>query len=178
MKKILIPLLFVAVTPAVFGQYFLYDNLAAHEATGKVVVNIGTPVSASVVSIDIFWGAIGTSETNLVSLGQPALVGDFSGYYYEGYYQGGIAVIPVAGEPTSVLIQYRAVTPGYFGKSAIVTQPVSYVPAIPFDAVLPPSWTIVPEPSAFALVGLGGAILIRGRRNNPRTVSFTDTRSF
>jgi hypothetical protein len=164
MKKALFAVMFgiAASVTTTYGQGSVhFDNYYTFASTGAPIylfsnpAPIGTPVE--------LWYSLGTvanltgsgtliSTTTIGSAGTPA-----------GYYDGNVVVIPnyVSGPIT---FQVRAHAAGLTGYSQTLTvSAIATGPATPTELDIP-SFSIVPEPSTFALVSLGYAASFVFRR--------------
>jgi len=183
MKKLLLTILAMAAVPAAFAQgSFNANNFTANQ--GEVWVDLdgsGTPTAGDALAgaeynVQVYWGVIGTPEGSLTPVGPVSALfgstGDALGSGAGWFDIGTLDLFP--GNPTgpaTVLVQVRGfqgpswASATFRGQSAVVNQPIAFSPNTPGDLVATGPWVIlIPEPSTFALAGLGSAALLIFRR--------------
>lgn len=143
--------------------------------------NGSTLLAGSGFSVQLFYGAVGASDGQLVALGSPInfLTGGFSGYF-----SGGTVSIPGFAVGTQIQIQIRAWnnasgTITSYDAATIKGASTSFVSQALGDSLTPStipvmngltsfqlSTAAVPEPTTIALGVIGGLGLLARRRRN------------
>lgn len=177
MKKLILGLLCSAIIPAAFAQGSFTAANTPDGVTpgpqGAVYLNtVGGPLAGTEFSVSLWWGLVGQDASQFTMAN---LTADFGGGPAVGsilsdglFYIGQVDLYPGTTGPAQVLIQLRGSGPNVneaLSRSAIVTQSIAYGTDFPPDLANTGAWAIVvPEPSSFALMGLGSMALFAFRR--------------
>lgn len=164
----------MAVSSAVAQGVFNWDNLNS----GGPITNAAGALATSPIQAELWYApGSGAAETNLVKAAGSAVV---LGSPLDGYFFGGEVALPITGIAT---VQIRAWDPGtgttwgdaeaavggIWGKSNLSDIALVIPPIFANDVTgwLPFKMTLnVPEPSTFALAGLGALALLVFRRRD------------
>jgi len=170
MKKTLaLAILGVAAATTAFGQgHVLVSNYLV--SPYNQVVFEGAALTDTAVQFQLFFGPAGESNPANVSQVGSAAFGVNPGLAYDpgagfgggGYFDAQVLLTPAPGDYSAVV---RTISPGYFGESAIFAV-TTISTSLPADTapVSPGFVVVVPEPTTFALAGLGAAALLIFRR--------------
>jgi hypothetical protein len=177
-KLILTAALGLAVVSAAFAQGTINFASAAPGAVFVTSNTAGVKATGAGYLADFYYGANGSTEGQLTALGLPAT---FNTGAQAGYFTGGARTIPGFGGGTTIEAQVRvwqstfgptydlaAAAGGEVGKSSLFTVTLATPPGTPqvlnglngtFIVASP-----VPEPTTFAMAGLGLASMLILRR--------------
>lgn len=177
MKKLIaVALMAFATTLSSFGQgSFDFNNGSSTVQVPIFAADGTTPLTGGLA--DFVWRPVGSSDAfqAFSSAAVPVAVGQFA----PGFFFGGVVTLPVTG---SVEVQVRAWTAasggswalasanpdGFIGTSSVVTVPLAVGTEQPISlanfGLNSFQMVAVPEPSTFALAGLGAAALLVFRR--------------
>lgn len=185
MKKLLLTMALGAACSAAFAQGTLnFANAAAGVNAPVTVNNSATRASGNTYTVDLYWGPAGTTLSgSLTPLGSSAI---FNAGAQSGYFTGGSRTVNGVAGGTSIVVQIRGwqTTLGSttfatwaqaqsggaaIGNSGLFNITLATPPATPVNLVGLTSFDIhgggvVPEPSSFALAGIGAAALLIFRR--------------
>jgi hypothetical protein len=182
MKSFFLGLLVIGSATGAYAQGFVFlDNInntaTSPSATsgGLFFINTGAgPVLQNGDFNAAFYGGTDSANLSLIaSFSGAAAVG--SGGFGPGFWLDPTGKsYPIPGSTTSAFFQIQAwmgtatsyaSATGAKGQSAVFNNPVAQVPTPPPDfANMPAVIMVVPEPSTFALAGLGAAALLIFRR--------------
>jgi hypothetical protein len=179
MKKLILTMaLGVGLASAAYAQGTINFASAAAGVNWKTTNSVGQLALGAAYLADFYFGAGGTNEAGLIALGLPA---PFNTGAQAGYFTGGARTIPGYAGGTTITGQVRvwaaasgstyeaAFASGETGKSITFQLQLATPPATPTS--LTPLGTgggltlvAAPEPSTFALAGLGAAAVLIFRR--------------
>jgi hypothetical protein len=169
MKKLILTVALGVACASAFAQGTLNFANAAAGVNAPITVGAanGPRATGPTYTVDLWWGAAGTTDsTTLTELNQPAT---FNSGAQSGYFTGGARTITGVAGGTAIVVQVRAwdtTAPTLVGASGLFNVTLATAPATPANLVGLNSFFIpvVPEPSSFALAGLGAAALVIFRR--------------
>jgi hypothetical protein len=177
MKKTIVALLVVAFAPAVMAQ----GSINFNNFGGGIVTIGGGPqdgfFGGTEYNVQLFTAPLGTTDPSaFIPFGSPIQLGFGPTAPNQdagaGFYDGGTLDLNPAGSPAQVLAFVmgsgggsNGTQPGS-GMSQIVTLDLAYGPQPVNDINTAPWSIVVPEPTTFALAGLGAAALLIFRRRD------------
>lgn len=180
MKKLIL----VAVTSLLSLSAFAQGTVNFNNSASSLVIDPRTGAAAASgggFTVALYWGVLGTTDANaLVQIGATGLINPTPGRYSAGTRTTGNATAPGqsavfqvrAWETSGGSTYEQAVASGtaYYGSSALFTSATGGAGSPPSAAVslsaTVPGFTLVPEPSTFALgaLGIGALLMVRRRK--------------
>ncbi|MBA4148476.1 MAG: PEP-CTERM sorting domain-containing protein [Verrucomicrobia bacterium] len=179
MKKFLI----IAFASLLSVSAFAQGTVNFNNSASSLIIDPRTGVGAAAggaFTVALYWGVAGTTDASaLVQIGATGLVNPTPGRYSAGTRTTGVGTAPGANavfqvrawETSGGSTWDQALASGvYYGSSALFTSATGGAGEPPSAAVslsaTVPGFTMVPEPSTFALgaLGLGALLMVRRRK--------------
>lgn len=179
MKKLFLIAITSLLSVSAFAQGTV--NFSNTASTTIVDPRTGLAATAGQFTVALYWGVLGTADANaLVQIGATTVVGPGAGRYGGGTRTTGVETAP----GQSAVFQIRAWESiggstyeqafasgsAYYGSSALFTSATGGAGSPPSATVnlagIAPGFTMVPEPSTFALgaLGIGALLMVRRRK--------------
>lgn len=191
MKKVLITSILSLTAVVAFGQgtvFFANDSGTLTSPPDRLIrfQSTGLPATGTNIQVQLYFGAAASAESALVPVtSAPARLRAATTTIPGTWSAGGDRTLGNFGFGTAVTLQVRAwdinfgstyeaafanpANTGLIGKSGLFTYQIPATPANPFSDFIMANFqtftvAAIPEPSTFALAGLGAAALVIFRR--------------